>query len=106
MNLIEVIVGVDSSISVQGFLYAGRDLDRAARRIATGYSTASADQVPVHEDTVTLSKGGPLTASTAPAIDYAAELAAVSRAKVAAQANLRVLSSTLELDKETIDLLP
>ncbi len=99
-------MGFDSSISVQGFLHAGRDLDRAARRIATGYSTAPADQVPVREDTVTLSKGGPLTTSTPPAIDYAAELAAVSRAKVTAQANLKVLSSTIELDKETVDLLP
>jgi len=56
---------------------------------------------------VNFSKGGPSsTPDSRQDIDYAAELVAVSRAKLSYQANLRVLSTSLELDKEIIDHLP
>jgi hypothetical protein len=96
----------DGSISIQGIVNAGRDLDRAARRIAAGSSPSPADPTPIQADTVKLSKGGPSFSSEIQGVDYAAELAAVGRAKIAAQANLKVLSSTLDLEKEVIDQLP
>jgi hypothetical protein len=93
-------------MSIQGILNAGRDLDRAARRIADRNSPAPADPAPVPADSVEFSKGGPsLIRDASQDVDYAAELAAVSRAKISFRANLKVLSTTLEIEKEAFDHL-
>jgi len=67
---------MDYSISLNGIFASERALELSARRIAR----------------------------PDPAADYAAEMIAVRQAKVAAQANLRVVSTQQELENSLLDL--
>jgi hypothetical protein len=77
---------MDISISLNGFQAAERNLDQAARKIATpnAPSRGSADVLEL--------------------TDYAAELIAADRAKISAKANLEVISTEMNLQHEALDL--
>ena len=78
---------VEYSISLNGVLSAERDLNQAAHRTASA-DMPSADSC---EDCVTIS-------------DLAAEILAANRAETAAEANLRVISTQQELDRQSLNL--
>jgi len=78
----------DYSISLNGVLAAERNLEQAARRIATVNLPATDNS----DDWLSLS-------------DLAADLLAVDLAKTAEKANLRVLFRLRELDREVFNLL-
>jgi hypothetical protein len=79
-------------------------LDRAARNIAAGRVV---DQPPPGpSDSVHISQAGQSAAAASlftPA-DYAAELITAKQSEIAAKANLKVLSSQIKLERETLDL--
>jgi hypothetical protein len=77
---------MDVSISLNGVITAERSLEQAARKIST-------DNVAFHEDSDTFE----LT-------DFAAELIAVDQAKIAAKANLKVISKQTDLQQEALNL--
>jgi len=91
------------SSSIEGLRNAELMLDRAARTIASGRVADRPSQSP--GDTVQISQAGQ-SASSPPMtpVDYAAELINVRQAKIAATANLKVLSSQFKLERETLDL--
>jgi hypothetical protein len=80
-------MSADYSISLNGILTAERNLSQAAQRIAT----------------VNLPSAG-APADSLSLTDLAAELVAVDRAKITAEANLRVLSTQQGLEREALDL--
>jgi hypothetical protein len=92
------------SASLEGLRSAELMLDKAARNIAAG---RVADQ-PSRSlgDVVQISPAGRSAASALPftPADYAAELISVKQAEIAAKANLKVLSSQIKLERETLDL--
>ena len=80
-------MSVDYSISLNGILAAERNLDQAARHIASANLPAPG----IPEDSFSLT-------------DFAAELLAIDQAKIAEKANLRVLSTQRDLEREALDL--
>ena len=77
---------MDLSISLNGLQAAEQTLNQAAQKIA-GANLPSSRPKDFFEVT-----------------DFAAELIKADQAKVAAQANLKVISMQTELDHETLDL--
>ena len=77
---------MDISISLNGVQAAERNLEQAARKIAMA-NTPFPGSADVFELT-----------------DFAAELIAADRAKITAQANLRVISMEMELEHEILNL--
>jgi len=80
-------MSTDYSISLNGLQTAERNLNQAARQIAaSGLPSPGASP-----DSLSLS-------------DMAKELLAANQAKIAAEANLRVISTESELDREALNL--
>jgi len=77
---------MDCSISLNGVYTAERNLEEAARRIATA-NTAS-----------------PKSADTFELTDFAAELIAVDQARTAEKANLQAISMQMDLEHEALNL--
>jgi hypothetical protein len=79
---------MDLSISLNGIIAGEQNLNQAAQRIAK--ITLPSTGAP-QEDTFSLS-------------DVASEFLAVTQAKTAIKANLKVVSSQQELDRNTLDI--
>jgi hypothetical protein len=77
----------DFSISLNGIIAAGRDLEMAARRIAGSDLPAAG-----------------MSADYFSLTDFAAQLLEIDRAKTAFKANLQVISTQRELEREALDL--
>jgi hypothetical protein len=92
------------SSSIEGLRNAELILDKAARNIAAGGVVNQSPQG--LGDTVQISPAGQSAASASSftPVDYAAELIAAKQAEIAAKANLKVLSSQIKLERETLDL--
>lgn len=92
------------SSSIEGLRSAELMLDKAARNIAAGRVVAQPSEG--RGDVVQISPAGQSAASTSSftPVDYAAELIAMKEAEIAAKANLKVLSSQIKLERETLDL--
>jgi hypothetical protein len=82
---------MDISISLDGVLTAERNLEQAARKIA-------ASNIP--SLSTSFSKSSDLFELT----DFAAELIAADQAKIAAKANLRVISMQTDLEQQILNL--
>ena len=80
-------MSVDYSISLNGINSAEFSLNQAARRIASIGLPSGDDSA----DSLSLS-------------DIAAELIAIDQAKTAVKANLKVITTGQELDREALDL--
>lgn len=92
------------STSLEGLHNAELMLDKAARNIAAGRDLDQPSRSP--QDTVQISSAGQSAASASPfgPVEYAAELINAKEAEIAAKANLKVLSSQIKLERETLDL--
>jgi hypothetical protein len=78
---------VDYSIPLNGILAAERNIEQSAHRIAA----ANLPLDGTAEDSLTLT-------------DFAAELIAVERNKIAVKANLQVIETQQDIERECLDL--
>jgi hypothetical protein len=81
------------SNSLEGIRIAEQSLDRAAQRIAAGWSAGDS----ARKQTVT-------ARSSAPPVDLAAEMVTVIEAKIGVEANLKVTGTQRQLDRSILDL--
>lgn len=87
------------SISLQGMQNAQLRIERAAQNIANGHSPAPASGPAVSADSVQLS------AHQADPVDYAREAVTIIEAKIATEADLKVMAAQKEVDRSTLDLI-
>lgn len=82
-------------ISMEGIRTAQRSLSDAAQKIANVNSSATQKEQRTDQDDVTLSGG----------MDLAAALLQVRQAKIAAKANMNLLSTDHELEQTAMDMI-
>jgi hypothetical protein len=85
----------DFAVSMEGIRTAQRSLSDAAQKIANVNSSATQKEQGTDQDDVTLSGG----------IDLAAALLQARQAKIAAKANMNLLSTEHELEQTAIDMI-
>jgi len=92
------------ALSAEGIHNAEIALERAARRIATGFNTELPP--PFLEDTVQISEAGRSASSPSPStpVDFATEIVAVKQAETALRANLKAFAAQRDLEREAINL--
>jgi hypothetical protein len=78
---------VDYSVPLDGILAAGRNIEQSAHRIAAANLPLEGDA----EDSLTLT-------------GFAAELIAVNRNKIAVKADLQIIETRQDLERESLDL--
>jgi hypothetical protein len=81
-------MSMDFSISLNGISAAEQNLNQASRRIASATPSFSGDSL---KDSVSFS-------------DFATEAVEINQAKTAAEANLKVISSQQELERDALNL--
>ncbi len=90
---------VQLSLMLDGLQAAGRDLEKAARRIAAGNAEPAGTAGTAAPDSVRISAQG-----ADPPTDYAVELVNVLRARTAFKADLRALSAALDVEESTVEI--
>jgi uncharacterized membrane protein len=85
----------DFAVSMEGIRTAQRSLSDAAQKIANVNSSATQKEQGTDQDDVTLSGG----------IDLAAALQQARQAKIAAKANMNLLSAEHELEQTAMDMI-
>jgi len=94
------------SISLEGIRIAEQNLDRVARNVAVGQSPAHSAQRPASSGMVQLSSADPVTkTSSGDVVDYAHEMVTLIEVKIGVDANLKVMDSQQQLDRNALDLL-